>query len=112
MEIWVADPKATPRVMSSLFFRAKITAPACSAALPTMGSRMMLMKLTERPHDCEVGSMVPTTYSESTAIMMVMRMSQKSALPKPRTASSSSSSPPSISCGSKSWRCVLSWKKR
>ncbi|CAM0881358.1 unnamed protein product [Alopecurus aequalis] len=112
MEICVADPKATPRVMSSLFLSAKMMAPACSAAFPTMGSRMMLMKLTDSPHDLEVGLMVPTTYSESTEMMTVMRMSQKRALPKPRTASSSSSSPPTTSCGSKSWRCVLSWKKR
>uniref|UniRef100_A0A0E0FN51 F-box domain-containing protein n=1 Tax=Oryza nivara TaxID=4536 RepID=A0A0E0FN51_ORYNI len=90
-----------------LFLSAKMMAPACSAALPTMGRRMMLMKLTERPHDCEVGSMVPTTYSERTEMTAVMRASQKSALANPSAGSSSSSpaSPPSTSCGSNSWRC-------
>ena len=36
----VAEPMATPMAMSILFFMAKMTAEACSAALPTIG-RMM-----------------------------------------------------------------------
>lgn len=78
MEICVAEPKDTPRVMScfnqqcsvsrcyhniatsvqellkfptSLFLKANMTAPACSAALPTIGIKMMLMKLTDSSHD-------------------------------------------------------------
>ena len=38
-----------------MFLRAKMMAPACSAAFPTIGSRMMLMKLTDKPQDLEVG---------------------------------------------------------
>lgn len=30
-----------------------MTAPACSAAFPTIGNRMMLMKLTDIPHDAD-----------------------------------------------------------
>lgn len=80
MEICVADPKDTPRVIScfnrqcsvsncyhnivtsvqellkfptSLFLKANMIAPACSAALPTIGIKMMLMKLTESSQDSD-----------------------------------------------------------
>jgi hypothetical protein len=36
---------------TSLFLKANMTAPACSAALPTIGIKMMLMKLTDSSHD-------------------------------------------------------------
>lgn len=36
---------------TNLFLRANMIDPACSAAFPTMGSKMMLMKLTEMPHE-------------------------------------------------------------
>lgn len=51
--ICVAEPRATPKVISNLFLKAKMTAPACSAAFPTIGNRMMLMKLTDIPQDAD-----------------------------------------------------------
>jgi hypothetical protein len=79
MEICVAEPRDTPRVMScynqqisvsrlppqhftkyvnklfkdhtSLFLKANMTAPACSAALPTIGIKIVLIKLTDSSHD-------------------------------------------------------------
>ena len=41
-----AEPTAIPRESSILFFMAKMTAAACSAALPTMGSRIVDTKAT------------------------------------------------------------------
>lgn len=40
-------------LLTNLFLKANMTAPACSAAFPTIGSKMMLMKLTEIPQDSE-----------------------------------------------------------
>lgn len=39
--------------LTSLFLKAKMMAPACSAAFPTIGSNIILMKLTDRPHDSD-----------------------------------------------------------
>jgi len=39
------------KLPTSLFLKANMTAPACSAALPTIGIKMMLMKLTDSSHD-------------------------------------------------------------
>ena len=50
--ICVAEPTATPIEISILFFSAKRTAEACSAALPTMGSRMVDTKATGRLKLC------------------------------------------------------------
>ena len=36
---------------TSLFLKANMTAPACSAAFPTIGIKMMLMKLTDSSQD-------------------------------------------------------------
>jgi hypothetical protein len=33
--------------------KANMIAPACSAALPTIGSMIMLRKLTDRPHESD-----------------------------------------------------------
>lgn len=38
---------------TSLFLKAKMIAPACSAAFPTIGSTMMLIKLTDIPHEVD-----------------------------------------------------------
>ena len=40
-------------VLTSLFLKANMTAPACSAALPTIDSKIMLMKLTDKPHESD-----------------------------------------------------------
>lgn len=37
--------------ITSLFLNANMTDPACSAAFPTMGSNIMLIKLTEIPQE-------------------------------------------------------------
>ena len=34
--------------LTNLFFKAKMIAPACSAAFPTIGSKIMLRKLTDK----------------------------------------------------------------
>lgn len=39
--------------LTSLFLKANMIAPACSAALPTIGSKIMLRKLTDRPHESD-----------------------------------------------------------
>lgn len=46
----------TPMAMSILPFHAMVTPVACSAALPTMGSRMTEMNLSLRPHARAAGS--------------------------------------------------------
>jgi hypothetical protein len=38
-------------ILTNLFLKANMTAPACSAAFPTIGSKIMLRKLTDKPHD-------------------------------------------------------------
>lgn len=86
MAICVAEPRATPNVISwmaqthmsviafpkgtrqifkktefvnwillhtNLFLKAKMIAPACSAAFPTIGSKITLMKLTDKPQDSD-----------------------------------------------------------
>lgn len=39
--------------LTSLFLKANMIAPACSAAFPTIGSNIMLIKLTEIPHESD-----------------------------------------------------------
>lgn len=41
------------QVLTSLFLKANMIAPACSAALPTIGSKIMLRKLTDRFHESD-----------------------------------------------------------
>uniref|UniRef100_A0A2P2LBW3 Vacuolar cation/proton exchanger 1a n=1 Tax=Rhizophora mucronata TaxID=61149 RepID=A0A2P2LBW3_RHIMU len=97
--------------MSSLFLKAKMIAPACSAAFPTIGSRIILMKLTERPQESEASSMVPTTYSDNRAMKAVIPTSQTIPLANPITGVSSIVSPSSSSsCASNICRCVTNWK--
>ena len=38
---------------TSLFLNANMTDPACSAAFPTIGSNIMLIKLTEIPQEVD-----------------------------------------------------------
>jgi hypothetical protein len=38
---------------TSLFLKANMTAPACSAAFPTIGIKIMLMKLTDSSQDAD-----------------------------------------------------------
>nr|AFK48074.1 unknown [Lotus japonicus] len=87
--------------MSSLFLKANIIEPACSAAFPTIGSKIILMKLTEIPQESDAASMVPTTYSESKDMTSVIPTNQVNALQNPMTAFSSSSS---SSCASNNRR--------
>ena len=42
---------ALSQVLPSLFLKANMIAPACSAAFPTIGSKIMLRKLTNKPHE-------------------------------------------------------------
>jgi hypothetical protein len=53
MEIWIEDPIATPKDRSSLSFMANMIAPACSAAFPTIGSKMVLIKAIGIFHETE-----------------------------------------------------------
>jgi len=39
--------------LTNLFLKANVIAPACSAAFPTIGSNIMLMKLTDKRHDSD-----------------------------------------------------------
>lgn len=89
-------------------------APACSTAFPTIGSRITLMKPTDKPHafdavcvpnqqnhyllemlkryerkNLELTSIVATTYSDSRATTAVMRSNQTMALNTPITGNSS-----------------------
>jgi hypothetical protein len=45
--------KLLVKIQTSLFLKANMIAPACSAALPTIGSMIMLRKLTDRPHESD-----------------------------------------------------------
>lgn len=38
-------------MLTNLFLNAKIIAPACSTAFPTIGSRITLVKPTDKPHE-------------------------------------------------------------
>mmetsp|Transcript_31274 Transcript_31274/g.73878 ORF Transcript_31274/g.73878 Transcript_31274/m.73878 type:complete len:206 (+) Transcript_31274:344-961(+) len=89
--ICVADPTATPMESSILFFIAKMTAEACSAALPTMGSKMVDTKATGSCSASAATSIVSTTRSDSQAIHSVRNANQKIDPRKPSTSSSSSS---------------------
>ena len=71
-------PTATPMESSILFFIAKMTAEACSAALPTMGSRMVETKATGSSSACAATSMVSTIWSESQAMASVSSASHTS----------------------------------
>jgi len=78
------------QVLTSLFLKAKMIAPACSAALPTIGSKIMLRKLTDKPHESDASSIVSTTYSDNKAMNTVIPISQAMPLQSPITACSSS----------------------
>lgn len=39
--------------LTNLFFKAKMMDPACSAAFPTIGNNIKLMKLTEIPQESD-----------------------------------------------------------
>eukprot|EP00959_Pyramimonas_sp_CCMP1952_P277070 5791852-Pyramimonas_sp.AAC.2 len=78
----VAEPTATPMAMSILFFMAKMTAEACSAALPTIGSTITEMNATGIPMLSAAPSMASTRYSDRTEIKMVIRNSQNRHPPK------------------------------
>lgn len=43
---------------TNLFLKAKMTAPACSAALPTIGNKITLMKLTEIPQESDADCLI------------------------------------------------------
>mmetsp|Transcript_10889 Transcript_10889/g.19127 ORF Transcript_10889/g.19127 Transcript_10889/m.19127 type:complete len:208 (-) Transcript_10889:519-1142(-) len=90
--ICVLEPIATPKDRSSLPFMAKITAPACSAALPTIGNRMAAMNTLEMPMEPAASSMEPEMASERMEMNTVMMASQIMELLKPNRSSSSSSS--------------------
>ena len=47
--IWMEEPMATPMEISMRFFIAKITADACSAALPAMGITITPMNTLDTP---------------------------------------------------------------
>mmetsp|Transcript_23591 Transcript_23591/g.56851 ORF Transcript_23591/g.56851 Transcript_23591/m.56851 type:complete len:287 (-) Transcript_23591:759-1619(-) len=98
--ICVAEPTATPMESSILFFTAKMTAAACSAALPTIGRRMVETKATGMLRDSAAPSMVLTMKSERIEMKTVMTPIQNIEPQKPRISSSSSSS--SASSGSSS----------
>lgn len=42
-------------------------APACSAALPTIGSKIMLRKLTDKPHELDASCSISHTFSSPSA---------------------------------------------
>lgn len=42
-------------------------APACSAALPTIGSKIMLRKLTDKPHELDASCSISHTFSSLSA---------------------------------------------
>ena len=80
--------------MSILFFIAKMIADACSAALPTIGSKIVETKASGIPNSFADVSIVFTMYSERSATSTVRTASQNRLPPLPSTASSSSSSSP------------------
>jgi len=83
---------ATPRARSTLPFHANITAPACSAAFPTIGKRIAAKKIPDTPASLAASWIESEIASDNTAIKAVMIASHIKALLKPRTSSSSSSS--------------------
>jgi hypothetical protein len=58
--ICMLDPTATPIARSILSLHATVTAVACSAALPTIGSRISPTKVLEMPPRSVIASMEPT----------------------------------------------------
>mmetsp|Transcript_101540 Transcript_101540/g.295947 ORF Transcript_101540/g.295947 Transcript_101540/m.295947 type:complete len:227 (+) Transcript_101540:130-810(+) len=119
--ICVEEPTATPSARSILPFNALVTAVACSAALPTMGSRIVPMKALGKPKCSDTSSMESTKHSEQAATTRVEPASISIAVPiessgsgssfSPHAPSSVSSAAPSCS----SWKrsaCVFSWKTR
>ncbi|KAG6545498.1 hypothetical protein Mapa_013100 [Marchantia paleacea] len=111
MEIWVDDPMPTPKEMSSLSFIANTTALPCSAALPTRGRMITLMKATGMLHISAAPWIASTRYSERMEMKNVRIPSQRIELQKLSTDSSgsqiSSASPSSVSYNLL-W--LLSWK--
>mmetsp|Transcript_72612 Transcript_72612/g.224301 ORF Transcript_72612/g.224301 Transcript_72612/m.224301 type:complete len:200 (+) Transcript_72612:241-840(+) len=121
--ICVEEPTATPRARSIMPFMADETAVACSAALPTIGSRIVPMNALGRPNFVDTPSMESTRHSEQAATTRVEMASNEvdesressggsgsaSLMGAPSASSSAVSAPPS------SWKrsaCVLSWKTR
>ena len=49
---------ALSQVLTSLFLKANTIAPACSAAFPTISSKIMLRKLTDKPHESDASCYV------------------------------------------------------
>jgi hypothetical protein len=62
---WVALPTATPIEISILFFSGNRTAEACSAAFPTIGSRMGDTNATGSLNVFAADSIVSTTYLQA-----------------------------------------------
>lgn len=58
--ICILDPTATPIARSILSLQATVTAVACSAALPTIGSRIKPTKVSEMPPRSVMASMEST----------------------------------------------------
>uniref|UniRef100_A0A0V0GPQ6 Putative ovule protein n=1 Tax=Solanum chacoense TaxID=4108 RepID=A0A0V0GPQ6_SOLCH len=77
MAICVDEPIATPKDISSLSLQANMTAPACSAAFPTMGSTITLINATGIFIATDAPSMVLTRYSDRTAIHSVTTESHR-----------------------------------
>jgi len=71
--ICVDEPMATPRDKSNLPFIAKMTAEACSAALPTIGSTIVARKTPET--FCAVAEMESTSASDRKEMNTVMTAS-------------------------------------
>eukprot|EP00312_Isochrysidales_sp_CCMP1244_P041090 CAMPEP_0202745892 /NCGR_PEP_ID=MMETSP1388-20130828/7711_1 /ASSEMBLY_ACC=CAM_ASM_000864 /TAXON_ID=37098 /ORGANISM="Isochrysis sp, Strain CCMP1244" /LENGTH=148 /DNA_ID=CAMNT_0049413107 /DNA_START=244 /DNA_END=687 /DNA_ORIENTATION=+ len=66
--ICVADPTATPMARSGLFLTANMTADACSAAFPTMGSKMVETNASGTFATAAAPWIDPTTTSDSAAV--------------------------------------------
>jgi len=68
------------RLDTSLFLKAKMIAPACSAALPTIGSNIMLRKLTDKPHEldasCSISHLFFITISWYYTILYMIQWQQ------------------------------------
>merc|ERR1719323_1933333 len=75
-EICTAEPRALPRQISILLRQAKMMAAACSAALPTMGTRMPLRNRMGILMSNDAFSMVLTIMSDSDEMKAVMMPSQ------------------------------------
>mmetsp|Transcript_61271 Transcript_61271/g.114588 ORF Transcript_61271/g.114588 Transcript_61271/m.114588 type:complete len:268 (+) Transcript_61271:80-883(+) len=108
-EICTADPTALPSAISILFLYANTIAAACSAAFPTIGTRMPLMKRIGMPRDVAAPSIASTIHSDRVEMKTVIIPSQATPPQKPRMPGSSCSS--SSSSGSNRCECVPSWKK-